>query len=150
VQAHRIRISVESASELYRPSDRRLSAKWLPTFADRGCHVDWLSEPRGLLVFSRSPGWSKGNVPNRADKPFLLNPAIDGAQLHSAWKQQASQAASQGSPSNRLVMLRFSYGWPSPQSQLVTGHWLLLLRSFAVYKTRYACWNFITQAPLST
>jgi hypothetical protein len=25
----------ESASELYRPSDRRLSAKWLPTFADR-------------------------------------------------------------------------------------------------------------------
>jgi hypothetical protein len=29
----------ESASELYRPSDRRLSAKWLPTFADRGCHV---------------------------------------------------------------------------------------------------------------
>jgi hypothetical protein len=26
----------EFASELYRPSDRRLSAKWLPTFADRG------------------------------------------------------------------------------------------------------------------
>jgi hypothetical protein len=26
----------ESASELYRPSDRRLSAKWVPTFADRG------------------------------------------------------------------------------------------------------------------
>jgi hypothetical protein len=26
----------ESASELYRLSDRRLSAKWLPTFADRG------------------------------------------------------------------------------------------------------------------
>jgi hypothetical protein len=29
----------ESASELYRPSDRRLSAKLVPTFADRGCHV---------------------------------------------------------------------------------------------------------------
>jgi hypothetical protein len=26
----------ESASELYRMSDRRLSAKWLPTFSDRG------------------------------------------------------------------------------------------------------------------
>jgi hypothetical protein len=26
----------ESASELYRPSDRRLSAKWLPTFVDKG------------------------------------------------------------------------------------------------------------------
>jgi hypothetical protein len=29
----------ESASELYRPSDRRLSAKCLPIFVDRGCHV---------------------------------------------------------------------------------------------------------------
>jgi hypothetical protein len=26
----------QSASELYRPSDRRLTAKWLPTFSDRG------------------------------------------------------------------------------------------------------------------
>jgi hypothetical protein len=26
----------ESASELYRPSDLRLSAKWVPTFTDRG------------------------------------------------------------------------------------------------------------------
>jgi hypothetical protein len=29
----------ESVSELYRPSDHRLSAKRLPTCADRGCHV---------------------------------------------------------------------------------------------------------------
>jgi hypothetical protein len=29
----------ESPSELYRPSDQRLSAKLVPTFADRGCHV---------------------------------------------------------------------------------------------------------------
>jgi hypothetical protein len=29
----------KSASELYRPSDRCLSAKLVPTFADRGCHV---------------------------------------------------------------------------------------------------------------
>jgi hypothetical protein len=29
----------ESASELYRPSDRRLSAKLVATFADTGCHV---------------------------------------------------------------------------------------------------------------
>jgi hypothetical protein len=29
----------ESASELYRPSDRRLSAKLVPTFAGTGCHV---------------------------------------------------------------------------------------------------------------
>jgi hypothetical protein len=35
----------ESASELYRPSDRRLSAKWLPTFAYRGCHVVSVTDP---------------------------------------------------------------------------------------------------------
>jgi hypothetical protein len=29
----------ESASELYRPSDRRLSAKLVPTLADRWCRV---------------------------------------------------------------------------------------------------------------
>jgi hypothetical protein len=27
----------QSASELYQPSDRRLSAKLVPTLADRGC-----------------------------------------------------------------------------------------------------------------
>jgi hypothetical protein len=27
------------ANEVYRPSDRRLSAKLVPTFADGGCHV---------------------------------------------------------------------------------------------------------------
>jgi hypothetical protein len=29
----------QSASELYRSSDRRRSAKLVPTLADRGCHV---------------------------------------------------------------------------------------------------------------
>jgi hypothetical protein len=38
----------ESASELYRPSDRRLSAKLVPTFADRGCHVVSVTNPYGL------------------------------------------------------------------------------------------------------
>jgi hypothetical protein len=35
---------------LYRPSDRRLSAKLVPTFADRGCHVDSMTGP--YAVFS--------------------------------------------------------------------------------------------------
>jgi hypothetical protein len=35
----------ESASELHRPSDRRSSAKVVPTFADIGCHVVSLTEP---------------------------------------------------------------------------------------------------------
>jgi hypothetical protein len=48
----------ESASELYRPSDHRLLAKLVPTFADRGCRVvsvtDYsrLSIPEPLLFLS--------------------------------------------------------------------------------------------------
>jgi hypothetical protein len=32
-------------SELYRPSDRRLSVKLVPTFADRGCRVVSATDP---------------------------------------------------------------------------------------------------------
>jgi hypothetical protein len=39
-----------SASELYRPSDRRLSAKRLPTFAHRGCHVVSVTDPNGRIL----------------------------------------------------------------------------------------------------
>jgi hypothetical protein len=40
----------ESARELYRSSDSRLSAKWLPTFADRGCHVVSVTDPYGRIL----------------------------------------------------------------------------------------------------
>jgi hypothetical protein len=40
----------ESASKLYRPSDRRLSAKSLPTFADKGCHVVSVMDPFGRIL----------------------------------------------------------------------------------------------------
>jgi CBS-domain-containing membrane protein len=40
----------ESASELYRPSDRRLSAKLVPTLADRGCHVVSVADPNGRIL----------------------------------------------------------------------------------------------------
>jgi hypothetical protein len=39
----------ESVSELYQPSDRRLSAKWLPTTADRGSHVVSVMDPYGRI-----------------------------------------------------------------------------------------------------
>jgi hypothetical protein len=39
-----------SANELYRPSDRRLSAKLVPTFADRRCHVVSVTEPYGRIL----------------------------------------------------------------------------------------------------
>jgi hypothetical protein len=40
----------ESVIELYRPSDRRLSAKRLPTCADRGCHVVSVTDPSGRIL----------------------------------------------------------------------------------------------------
>jgi hypothetical protein len=35
----------ESARKLYRPNDRRFSAKLLQIFADRGCHVVSVKDP---------------------------------------------------------------------------------------------------------
>jgi hypothetical protein len=40
----------ETASELYQPSDRRLSTKSVPTFADRGCHVVSVTDPYGRIL----------------------------------------------------------------------------------------------------
>jgi hypothetical protein len=39
----------ESASEIYRPSYRRLSAKLVPTFTDRGCHVVSVTDPEAVF-----------------------------------------------------------------------------------------------------
>jgi hypothetical protein len=40
----------ESASELCRPSERRLLAKLVPTFADRGCHVVSVTDPYARIL----------------------------------------------------------------------------------------------------
>jgi hypothetical protein len=40
----------ESASELYRPRDHRLSVKLVPTLADRGCHVVRVTDPYGRIL----------------------------------------------------------------------------------------------------
>jgi CBS-domain-containing membrane protein len=40
----------ESVSELYRPSDRCLSATLVPTFADRGCHVVGVMDPYSHIL----------------------------------------------------------------------------------------------------
>jgi CBS-domain-containing membrane protein len=40
----------ESASELYRLSDRRLSAELVPNFTDRGCHVVSVTDPSGRIL----------------------------------------------------------------------------------------------------
>jgi hypothetical protein len=40
----------ESAREPYRPSDRSLSAKLVPTFTDRGCSVISATDPYGRIL----------------------------------------------------------------------------------------------------
>jgi hypothetical protein len=40
----------ECAIELYRPSDRRLSAKLMPTFTDRRCHVVSVTDSYGRIL----------------------------------------------------------------------------------------------------
>jgi hypothetical protein len=40
----------ESASELYRLSDRRLSAKLVPTFANLRCHLVSVKDPYGRIL----------------------------------------------------------------------------------------------------
>jgi hypothetical protein len=40
----------ESASELNRPNERRLSAKLVPTFADRGCRVVSVTDHYGRIL----------------------------------------------------------------------------------------------------
>jgi hypothetical protein len=48
---------LESGSELYRLSDRRMSAKLVPTFADRECHVVSVTDPYGRIL--RFIDWSR-------------------------------------------------------------------------------------------
>jgi hypothetical protein len=49
-QYHQILPLNKSASKLYRPSDRSLSAKFVPTFGDRGCSVVSAIDPHGRIL----------------------------------------------------------------------------------------------------
>jgi hypothetical protein len=57
VQKQKQTLCPESPRELYRPSGSRFSAKLVPTFADRGCHVVSVTDPYcrvlGFLYRSR-------------------------------------------------------------------------------------------------
>jgi hypothetical protein len=74
--------SFESASELYRSSDRRRSAKLVPTLADRGCHVVSATSPSDRNFYfldleplqflpSISSNCSRGWVDPVPDPPLL-------------------------------------------------------------------------------
>jgi hypothetical protein len=57
----------EPVSEVYRPSHRRLSAKLVPTFAYRGCHVVYVTNP-----YDRNLGFLQRNKPSRSISVFLF------------------------------------------------------------------------------
>jgi hypothetical protein len=44
---YQVLVSIPSASELYRPSCRRMSSNLVLTFADRGCRVVSATDPHG-------------------------------------------------------------------------------------------------------
>jgi hypothetical protein len=86
----------ESASELYRLSDSRLSAKLVPTFADRECHVVRVTGPYfrilGLLDRSRyfffqvAPQlYSRGRVDPVPDPLLLRKSGIAGNWTRDLW-----------------------------------------------------------------
>jgi hypothetical protein len=81
----------ESASELYRSSDRRRSAKLVLTLADRGCHMvsatspsdrnyDFLDLKRLLFLPSSSSNCSRGWV----------HPVPDPLLLRKIWQRRES------------------------------------------------------------
>jgi hypothetical protein len=58
----------ESANELYRTSDRRLSAKLVPTFGDRGCHVVSVTDPYGRILWFSRPACKYNNTINNKEQ----------------------------------------------------------------------------------
>jgi hypothetical protein len=68
----------ESASELYRPSDRRLSAMLVPTLPDKGCHVISVTYPYGRILGFLLRSSSKSFVTNLTQTVLAPNPGRHG------------------------------------------------------------------------
>jgi hypothetical protein len=106
-----------SASELYRPSDRRLSAKLVPTFADRGCRLVSATDPHGRILgfldrsryyfFQVAPQlYSRGWVDPVPD-PLLLRKSGSGwNQTRDLWicSQELLPLDHRGSPMKILIL----------------------------------------------
>jgi hypothetical protein len=86
----------EPASELYRPSDSRLSTKSVTTFADRGCHVISMTDPNcrilGFLYRSRyfffqvAPQlYSRGWVDPVPDPLHIRKSGSAGTRTRTSW-----------------------------------------------------------------
>jgi hypothetical protein len=93
----------ESACELYRPNDRCLSAKLVPTFADRGCHMVSATDPYGRIIglldrsryffFQIAPQlYSQGRVDPVPD-PLLLTARNGHAVARAVSRRLLTEAA---------------------------------------------------------
>jgi hypothetical protein len=84
----------ESASELYRPGDRRLPAKLVPTFADRVSHVVSVTDPYGrnlgfldwsrYYFFQTNPQLYSQRWVDPVPDPLLLH-GIAGSRTRDLW-----------------------------------------------------------------
>jgi hypothetical protein len=84
----------ESANELYRPSEHRLSAKLVPTFADRECHVVSVTDPYGRIFgfldrnrffFQVAPQlYSRGRVDPVPDPLLLIKSGTAGNRTRTS------------------------------------------------------------------
>jgi hypothetical protein len=76
----------QSASELYRPSYRRSSAKLVPTFADEGCRVISATDPYDrILDFLALQLYSRGWVDPVPDPLLLGKSGRAGSRARDLW-----------------------------------------------------------------
>jgi hypothetical protein len=83
-----------SASKLYRPSDRRLSAKLVPIFADRGSHVVSVTDSYGHILafldrsryffFQVAPQLYSRDWVDPVPDPLLLRKSVSAGNLTRA------------------------------------------------------------------
>jgi hypothetical protein len=93
----------ESVSELYRPSDRRLSAKWLPTFADRECHTVSVTGPYDrILGFLDRSRYVFFQVASQFYSRGWVDPVPDPLLL----KKSVARNTTGGPTSERLLLIR--------------------------------------------
>jgi hypothetical protein len=106
----------ESASELYGPRDRRLSAKLVPTFADRGCHVVSVPSLRPYSLYQNDESlWQCINT----TIDFL---DISQCLLLSEWMfQRLGSARSQVTKLHNLTESTKSVSAVSVHTSLLTG-----------------------------
>jgi hypothetical protein len=71
----------EFASELYRPSDRRLSVKLVPNYADRGCHAVSATE---IEIFSPA------DMQRRFEETFYFH--LQSKRISQSWREVGKRA----------------------------------------------------------